>query len=58
MVPFSGSKFLLFDGWWELSNDVIQRPFYRHQGLFIQEIHKEQRLERDGKVLTRVRFQG
>ena len=53
MVPFSGSKFLLFDGWWELSNDVIQRPFYRHQGLFIQEIHKEQRLERDGKVLTR-----
>lgn len=34
-------KFLLFDGWWELSNDVIQRPFYCHQCLFIQKIHEE-----------------
>lgn len=39
--PVLGPKFLLFDGWWELSNDVIQGPFYCHQRSFIQKIHEE-----------------
>lgn len=39
--PVLGSKFLLFNGWWELSNDVIQRPFHCHECSFIQKIHEE-----------------
>lgn len=38
---FLSSKFLLFDGWWELSNDVVQGSFYCHKCPFIQEIHEE-----------------
>lgn len=39
--PVLSPKFLLFDGWWELSNDVIQRSLYCHKCPFIQKIHKE-----------------
>lgn len=42
--PILGPKFLLFDGWWKLSDDVIQGPFYCNQCSFIQKIHEEQRL--------------
>lgn len=42
--PVLSSKFLLFDGWWELSNDVVQGSLYCHKCPFIQKIHKEQGL--------------
>lgn len=42
--PLLGSKFLLFDGWWELSDDVVQGPLDCHECSFIQKIHEEQRL--------------
>lgn len=39
--PVLGSKFLLFDGWWELSNDIIEGPLYRHKCPFIQKVQEE-----------------